>query len=144
MQLVEPGKFIELNEVEKILKLPAYGTLDLVTLGLFHAEHHVHSAIRSGKLKFQKINKRAVIIYRDDVLEYWRVYRNTAYEPANKSLSFKLSESELNYVIGLVEDGKKRINRDFNKDDLFRNLIHTLKQQKITPDNSLTIFSKRY
>jgi len=140
----EPGVYIPFVDVEQRLKAPAYGAGDLVELGLFHSEHFIRDAIHTGKIKFQKINKRAVILCRDDILEYWRKYRNTPYEPANNTLMLKLTISEVDYITALVQHGQKRVDREFGKDDLFRNIILYMKKNFTSAENQPHLFIKRY
>jgi len=135
MQKSEPGPFIELEDVKKKLARGAYGAFDLVELGLFYSEHFVRDAMTSGKLKFDKVNKRSVIIYADDVLDYWKRCRSEPYEVPNNILSLKLTISEVDYVVSLVMYGQKHYHKELTKDDLFRNLIHLIKSEGNIVDN---------
>jgi len=140
----EPGDYIPYDEVVKKLTAPAYGAGDLVELGLFHTEHFVRDAIACGKIKFQKINKRAVILCRDDVLEYWSKYRNQPYEAANNTLPMKITMSELEYLGGLVAKAKARIDREFDFSDLFRNIIKHMKKNNTTIESQPQLFVRNY
>lgn len=140
----EPGDYIPYDEVVKKLTAPAYGAGDLVELGLFHTEHFVRDAIACGKIKFQKINKRAVILCRDDVLEYWSKYRNQPYEAANNTLLMKITMSELEYLGGLVAKAKARIDREFDFSDLFRNIIKHMKKNNTTIESQPQLFVRNY
>lgn len=140
----EPGVFIPYEEVVKKLTAPVYGAIDLVSLGLFYSEHFVRDAIAEGRLKSQKINKRAVIVCRDDLLEYWSKYRNTPYEPANNTVMIKVTLSEADAIAALVHHGQKRVDKEFSKDDLFRNVIHYLRKISANAESYPTIFAKRY
>ena len=140
----EPGDYIPYDEVVKKLTAPAYGACDLVELGLFHTEHFVRDAIACGKIKFQKINKRAVILCRDDVLEYWSKYRNQPYEAANNTLLMKITMSELEYLGGLVAKAKARIDREFDFSDLFRNIIKHMKKNNTTIESQPQLFVRNY
>lgn len=140
----EPGLYIPYDEVAKRLTAPAYGASDLVELGLFHTEHFVRDAIACGKIKFQKINKRAVIVCRDDILEYWHKYRNEPYEAANNTLPVKLTMSEVEYLSELVIKAKARIDREFDFSDLFRNIIKHMKKNHTTVDSQPQLFARNY
>lgn len=138
----EPGVYLTISEVESKLKLQAYGISDLVDLGLFHSDHYARDAVNTGKLKAQKINKRAVIICRDDVLEYWRIYRNTPYEAANNAITVRFTISEIDYITALVSHGQKNVNKDFTKDDLFRNVLSHIRASGANSVNTPHIFKK--
>jgi hypothetical protein len=140
----EPGDFKSYDEVVKLLTAPAYGAGDLVELGLFHTEHFVRDAIACGKIKFQKVNKRAVILCRDDILEYWHKYRNEPYEAANNTLPVKLTMSEVKYLGSLVGQGQNRIDREFSFSDLFRNIIKHMKKNNTSVDTQPQLFVKNY
>lgn len=130
----EPGPYLPYEEVIKKLTAAAYGANDLVDLGLFHSEHFVRDAISSGKIKFQKVNKRAVVFCRDDILEYWIKYRNQPYEPANNTLRVNLTISEVDYICALTSQAKKRVDREFSINDLFRNIIKNMMARQINFD----------
>lgn len=136
----EPGLYISYDEVVKKLTAPAYGAGDLVELGLFHTEHFVRDAIACGKIKFQKVNKRAVILCKDDILEYWHKYRSEPYEAANNTLPVKLTISEVDYLSRLVRQTQSRLDREFSFSDLFRNIIKHMKKNNTTIDNQPQLF----
>lgn len=138
----EPGNYIPFEDVRQRLKSPAYGARDLVELGLFHSEHFIRDAIATGKIKFQKVNKRAVVLCRDDILDYWQKHRSQPYEAANNTLPVKLTISEYDYLASLVNVAKKKIDRDFSFSDLFRNVIKNLKINNTTLDNQPQLFIK--
>jgi len=140
----DPGPFMTLDEVKQKLVAPAYGAADLADLGLFYTEGYVRSAMASGKLRFQKINKRSVILCRDDILEYWHHYRSTPYEPVNNVLTVKLTISEADTVARIVKQGQNRVDRNFGKDDLFRNIIHYMNKHVCTPESQPHLFVKHY
>lgn len=140
----EPGLYIPYDEVVRKLTAPAYGAGDLVELGLFHTEHFVRDAIACGKIKFQKVNKRAVILCRDDILEYWHRYRNEPFEAANNTLPVKLTMSEVKYLGSLVGLGQARIDREFSFSDLFRNIIKHMKKNNTSIDSQPQLFVKNY
>jgi hypothetical protein len=140
----EPGPYVPYDEVVRKLTAPAYGAGDLVELQLFHTEHFVRDAIACGKIKFQKVNKRAVILCRDDILEYWHKYRNEPYEAANNTLPVKLTISEVEYLTDLVKAGKSRMDREFDFSDLFRNFIKHLRKSKVSVENAPQLFAKNY
>jgi hypothetical protein len=138
----EPGAYVPYTEVAQRLSSSAYGATDLVDLGLFYSDHFVREAIHNGKLKFQKINKRALILCKEDILEYWIKYRNEPYEAVNNNLVIKLTISEMDYISSLIMQGKKRSDRDFSKDDLFRNVIQQMKKEGTTADSQPHLFKK--
>lgn len=140
----EPGDYKHYNEVAKLLTAPAYGAADLVDLGLFHTEHFVRDAIACGKIKFQKVNKRAVILCRDDILEYWIKYRSEPYEAANNTLPVKITMSELEYLASLVTKARDRIDREFDFSDLFRNVIKHMRKNNTTIESQPQLFVKNY
>lgn len=128
MDKVEPGNYIPLETVEKILTEHAYGVLDLVDLKLFHTESRARDAIQSGKLKSQKVNKRSVIICRNDILEYWKKHRSKPFEAPNKQFNIRLTHSDVEFIHSLVEFGQKQFNTKFCVSDLFRNLFKLVKK----------------
>lgn len=140
----EPGIFLPIDEVESKLKAPAYGVSDLVEMGLFHSEHFARDAIATGKLKAQKINKRATIVCRDDVLEYWSIYRNTPYEAANNVMTLRFTISEVDYISSLVDYGQRKVNKEFTKDDLFRNVIQLLRSNYGSRADSVPLLFKKH
>ena len=140
----EPGDYLPFEDVKNKLKSEAYGAMDLVNLGLFHSEHFVRDAIRTGKLKSNKINSRIIVLCRDDILDYWRLHRYSPYEPVNNTLTLKLTISEADYIAALVQHGQKRVCREFSKDDLFRNIINEMKETNPTINNQPRLFVKRF
>jgi len=137
----EPGEFIPYEEVSKKLTARAYGAVDLVSLGLFYSEHFVRDAMNTGKLKFQKINKRVVVISRDDVLEYWKQYRKEPHEMVNNSLQVMFKISDVDYISSLIRKGQN-FNKNFCKNDLFRNIMNYLQKMRINEFNTPEMFNK--
>lgn len=138
----EPGDYIPYNVVKEKLTAPAYGAIDLVDLKLFHSEHFVRDAIASGKLKAQKINRRAIVLCKEEILQYWEKHRNEPYEPAENVVNVKFTISELDYICSLVDQAKKRLNKDFCFNDLFRNIIKYMISNKPSIDNYPHLFVK--
>lgn len=128
----EPGDYIPYDEVTKKLTQPAYGAVDLVEMGLFHTVHFVRDAIACGKLKCQHVNRRAVVLCREDILRYWHKYRSEPYEAANNTLMIKVTLSELEYLAELVKGVRNNGDKEFEFNDLFRNLIQYLMNSSIS------------
>jgi hypothetical protein len=127
----EPGVYIPYEKLEGMLTNGVYGALDLVKMGLFYSEHFVREAMASGKLKYCKVNKRAVSIRKEDVLQYWKQYRNKPYEPVNNLIDFKLTISEVDYLSSLISFGRARFCISLQLEDLFRNILRCLRIGKI-------------
>jgi hypothetical protein len=136
----EPGKFIDLKEVEKLLTRDTYGVQDLVDLGLFHTEHYAREAMKSGKLSHENIGKRCLVATRGDVLDYWKVHRNKPYEAANNTVTFKLTISEVDYLKGIVEHACHRLKRQFTRDTLLSNILNHLKGNGANCENQPHLF----
>lgn len=131
----EPGPYLPMEDVEDLLKAPAYGAIDLVDLGLFHSEHFVRDAIKSGQLKFHKVNTKNIVIGKHELLEYWHKFRNKPYEAANNVLNVRLTIGEVDYLRGLVAHGRAKFNRDVCENDIIRNVLNYMKQRSINfPD----------
>jgi hypothetical protein len=127
----EPGIYIPYEKVEGMLTNGVYGAIDLVKIGLFYSEHFVREAMSSGKLKHCKINKRAVSIRKEDVLEYWKKYRNKPYETVNNVIDFKVTISEVDYLGSLISFGRTRFCASLQLQDFFRNVLRCLRTGKI-------------
>ena len=130
----EPGPYIPLKDVEEVLKKSVYGVQELVDIGLFYTDHLARHAMDSGKIKFHKINKRAVVLCREDILEYWFKFRSKPFEDVNNSVKINLTISEVDYVTALVAAGKKKVDAKFSVSDLFRNILREVKKLDLSQD----------
>jgi hypothetical protein len=124
MRTREPGVFIPYENVEKMLVSPVYGATDLVELGLFHSDSCIRREIHEGKIKFQKVNTKSIIFCRDDLLSYWKLYRNKPFEPANNIMTIRMTISEFDYLNSVMNKLK------LDKDSLFRKVIQELMRSK--------------
>lgn len=138
----EPGPYIPYETVECRVKDPVYGAAELVALGLFHSEHFVRDAINTNKLKAKKIGKRSVVICRNDLLDYWKKWRHSPFETANNTIYFRLTISEADFIGGLVKMAQNRVDKNFTKDDLFRNVVQELRECHLNEQLSPKLFTR--
>jgi len=131
----EPGVYMDLDEVEELLlEKEIYGLNDLVDMDLFYTYGTALSAVQHGELKHTVVNTRHIAVLKEDVLDYWKQYRNTPEDDVHAmDVTVCLSIAEVEYLSNAREAVKKLFNQDLPYSELIRNMINFYKDREVIP-----------
>lgn len=125
-KIKEAGNLIPYEDVKNKLNKDFYGTVDLLSMGFFRSRWEIESAIKRGELVQNCVNESTIFFKKENILEYWRSYRDVQLE----EIKINVSKKQVEMLNNLILRAQKYSEINIDKSDIIINLLKCLDENR--------------
>lgn len=122
----EAGNLIPYEDVKNKLDKDFYGTVDLLSMEFFRSRWEIESAIKRGELVQNCVNESTIFFKKENVLEYWRSYRDVQLE----EVKINISKKQVEILNDLILRAQRYAGTNIDKSDIIINLLKCLDENR--------------
>ena len=125
-KMKEAGNLIPYEDMKSNLNKDFYGTVDLLSMGLFRSRWEIESAVKRGELVQNSVNESTIFFKKEDILEYWKFYRDLQLE----EVKINMSKKQVQRLDDLEVRARKQSGVNVRKSDIIINLLKCLDENR--------------